>query len=63
MKIKLGLLVERVCLSLMILLLQKRLKIFQSSLTATHKVALKEALGDCRECRIILNIYPLLMKK
>jgi hypothetical protein len=62
LKIKLRLLVEHVRLSLMILLLQMRLKIFQSSLTVRQKVMFKKLLRDCRECRILLNIYPLLMK-
>jgi len=63
LKIKLRLLIERVRLSLMILLLQRRLKIFQTSLTARQKVTLKELLRDCRENSILLKFYPLLMKK
>jgi hypothetical protein len=63
LKIKLKLLVERVRLSLIILILQKRLKIFQSSLTTRDKVTLKELLRDCRENRILLNIYPFLIKR
>jgi hypothetical protein len=62
LKIKLRLLVERVRLSLIILILQKRLKIFQLSLTTRQKATLKELIIDCRECMILLNIYPLLMK-
>ena len=63
MKIKLRLFVERVHLSLMIFILQKRLKIFQSSLTARQKVELKKALRNCSEYRILFKLYPLLMKK
>ena len=63
LKIKLRLLVEHVRLSLIILILQKRLKIFQSSMNTRQKVTLKELLRDCREYRILLNIYPFLMKR
>ena len=63
MKIQLRLWVGRVRLSLMILLLQRRLKIFQSSLTPRQKVILKELLRNYREHRVLLNIYPLLIKK
>lgn len=57
------LLVERVRLSLIILFLQRRLKIFQSSLTARQKVTLRELLRECREMRILLKLYPLLINK
>ena len=60
--IKLKLLVERVRLSLIILILQKRLKIFQSSLTTRQKVTLRKLLNDYRECRTLLDILPALMK-
>jgi hypothetical protein len=63
LKIRLRLLIERVRLSLTILLLQRRLEIFQTSLTARQKVTLKELLRDCRENSILLKFYPLLMKK
>ena len=62
LKIQLRLLIERVRLSLLILLMQRRLEISQASLTARQKVTLKKRLMECREYRILLKIYPLLMK-
>ena len=63
MKTRLKLLAGSAHLSFIIFILQKRLKIFRSSLTARQRTALTELLQDCREARILLGIYPLLLKK
>jgi hypothetical protein len=63
LKIRMRLLAERIHLLLVIWLVQMRLRIYRSSLTAKQKVTLKALLWDCREYLILLNIYPHLMKK